>query len=479
MSSTVFYPPSPKDALRALYLGKSIREVPTPAAIINVAAVRRNCERMLSACESLGLEWRAHVKTHKTEELTRLQVGDDLKGPVKLIVSTLAEAEFLLPLLSEYKAQGRLVNVMYGIPLNPGAVPRLAAIARDLGQCSISVLLDDPAQVAPAKQIHHLSGTAIEVYIKIEMGAKRAGVRENSDRFVKIVDAILEAQSAKSIVLGGLYSHAGHSYAGDSRAAAIKMLDEEYTAMLLGADTVRARAGLKGILDVGSLVLSAGASPTALSIQNLLSSPGDDSLQEFPDLKRNSEALSKLFDSMKDQGYRIEIHAGVYPTLDLQQISIHSLSFSTQSWTDIALTLIAEVHGIYPGRGTNGTDEALIGAGVFALGREPFKAYEGMAMLTPWGRPGVEMPTCSVEEHQGWVVGRFSQEHGIVTWASGKSTQGEGSKPDVLEAGQKIRLWPNHACITSGHFGWYFVVDESREGKEDEIVDIWVRAWGW
>lgn len=65
MSSIEFYPTSPRDALAAQFIGKSIRDVPTPAAVINVAAIRRNCERMLQTCDKLGLDWRAHVKTHK------------------------------------------------------------------------------------------------------------------------------------------------------------------------------------------------------------------------------------------------------------------------------------------------------------------------------------------------------------------------------------------------------------------------------
>lgn len=59
------YPSSPKDALTSLYLGKSLSDLPTPSAILDVAAVRRNCGRMLAACRDLGLQWRAHVKTHK------------------------------------------------------------------------------------------------------------------------------------------------------------------------------------------------------------------------------------------------------------------------------------------------------------------------------------------------------------------------------------------------------------------------------
>lgn len=65
MAFDIFYPTASKEALSGLYLGKSIRDVPTPAAVINVAAARRNCERMLQACKSLQLGWRAHVKTHK------------------------------------------------------------------------------------------------------------------------------------------------------------------------------------------------------------------------------------------------------------------------------------------------------------------------------------------------------------------------------------------------------------------------------
>ena len=46
----------------------------------------------------------------QTTELTRLQVGGGL-GPVNIIVSTLIEAENVVPLLLEYKAAGRAVNV--------------------------------------------------------------------------------------------------------------------------------------------------------------------------------------------------------------------------------------------------------------------------------------------------------------------------------------------------------------------------------
>lgn len=72
-----FYPPSPKDALVAAYVGKNIRDVPTPAAVLDVSVVRQNSERMLGACKSLELGWRAHVKTHKVCTLSRRNIKAD------------------------------------------------------------------------------------------------------------------------------------------------------------------------------------------------------------------------------------------------------------------------------------------------------------------------------------------------------------------------------------------------------------------
>ncbi|KAJ9157570.1 D-serine dehydratase [Pleurostoma richardsiae] len=473
MSSGTFFPVSPSETLKALYVGKSIRDVETPAAIMDVSAAKRNCDRMLDACKSLGLDWRAHIKTHKTVELTKLQVGDDATRPARIVISTLAEGEFVLPLLKEYRSQGRAVNVLYGLPIAPGSIPRLAALGKELGPGSISVLLDDPAQLPGLEKFRVLSGGIVpHALIKIDMGGRRAGVVANSDQFTALVDSALAAHVAGILILSGLYSHAGHSYAGDSRVAAMKMMGAELSAMLEGADAILGRAKTA----LPPLLLSAGASPTALSVQNVLSSSSEGGGPAEPELVAEANALSGLFATIRQRSHVVEIHAGVYPTMDLQQLSANSLEKSLLSWRDIAFTVLAEVHSVYPGRGDAGRPEVLIGAGGLALGREFCKAYPGMAMLTPWGREGVTLPAGDVEDFVGWIVGRFSQEHGILTWLDRK---GSAEQPDAFEVGQKVRLWPNHSCITGSHFGWYFVVDESREGKEDEIVDIWVRTRGW
>ncbi len=50
------------------FVGKRLQDVPTPAAVVDRAVVRRNCDSMLRACEALQLDFRPHVKTHKVKD---------------------------------------------------------------------------------------------------------------------------------------------------------------------------------------------------------------------------------------------------------------------------------------------------------------------------------------------------------------------------------------------------------------------------
>jgi hypothetical protein len=65
MDAASFYPLPTKEALVKEFVGRSIKDVPAPAVILDVSKAKNNCARMLEACDKLGFAWRAHIKTHK------------------------------------------------------------------------------------------------------------------------------------------------------------------------------------------------------------------------------------------------------------------------------------------------------------------------------------------------------------------------------------------------------------------------------
>lgn len=64
-SAPHLYPAPSQATLASHFVGKQIKDVQAPAAIIDAAIVRRNCDALSNAINRLGVGFRAHVKTHK------------------------------------------------------------------------------------------------------------------------------------------------------------------------------------------------------------------------------------------------------------------------------------------------------------------------------------------------------------------------------------------------------------------------------
>ncbi|ELR02298.1 hypothetical protein GMDG_05367 [Pseudogymnoascus destructans 20631-21] len=402
------------------FVRTNLNGAPVPSAILDLSKVKRNCTRMLESIDALGFGWRAHIKTHKN----------------------------ILPLLLTYPPTSR--SLLYGLLPAPSYAPRLASLSTSLGPYGLHILLDHPSQVGVLRSIYELSGTAVGVSIKIEMGYQRSGILASSDLFKELVAALLPLTEEGKCKIVGFYSHAGHSYAGSDPATAISLLNDELRALLDAAKELRELA------PSSTLTFSVGATPTTTAVYNLLHPSSTPSTAEATALA----SLQSTIDLVKTADAQIELHAGVYPVLDMQQLATSALPPSLLSTSCIALTILAEVASIYP---TRNTGEALITAGSIALGREKCKSYDGWGVVSPWGAVGGE----------GWVVGSVSQEHGVLKWT------GEEGRGNGLEVGGRVRVWPNHACIAGTGFDWYLVVDSEGEREGDVVVDVWMRWRGW
>ena len=54
-----------KDVLEQTFIGRQLKDIVTPAVVLDKAIVETNCLQMLQACQALEVGFRPHVKTHK------------------------------------------------------------------------------------------------------------------------------------------------------------------------------------------------------------------------------------------------------------------------------------------------------------------------------------------------------------------------------------------------------------------------------
>ena len=274
-----------------------------------------------------------------------------------------------------------------------------------------------------------ITGDPLHVFIKIDMGYHRAGLSSGSKAFQDLVSKTFAREDSGAIQLIGFYCHAGHSYGGDSETVSLRLLITEIESLEQAA---KQALSLRRRYSTLKPILSVGATPTATSLQALIHRTGELSTET----KALTRALRALISRVKEK-YTLEIHAGVYPFLDMQQLATRissSPASRSLSTSDIAITILTEVCSLYPHREP---PEALIAAGSLALGREPCKSYPGWGVVSDWGLSSPSNETFH-QGRSGWQVGRISQEHGILT-ADPDAFGEDGGTPMELRVGQKVR----------------------------------------
>ncbi|KAJ5180284.1 hypothetical protein N7492_003494 [Penicillium capsulatum] len=441
--------------LRKHYVGKDVADVPKPAVVLDAAIIRRHCKTMLQTVKTLDVAFRAHVKSHKTTEIAELQVADKTID-ANFIASTPLEIETLTPLLKKLKAEDRRVNVLYGIPLVPSQVGRLAKIAREVGEGSITVMIDHPDQVEYLQGFFAITNFPAPVFVKVDTGYHRAGLPPAALNKQGLLEKLADAERQGYAKLLGVYSHSSLSYAGTSPEDAMAHLTQE----IVGCKEAL-ECHLQLLPSKKELIISVGATPQALASQNLL---GDNASR--PETLALKELLQKP--SAQDRGakVKVEIHAGVYTLLDMQQMSTKARFHTGSAEEEVAISVLAEVCSVY-NDGERANPETLLAAGTLALGREPCPNYSGWGVVSHWGR-GESVSSSRL------IVERISQEHSIVAF---EDCAVNPSKIP-LRVGQVVKLYPNHACVTASFYGFYFVVDSDQDPEAAKIVDVWVRNRG-
>ncbi len=138
-------------------------ELSTPVLTIDLDTLERNLERMASSCRKQGVGLRPHTKTHKTPEVSRLQLE---RGALGLTVAKVGEAEVM--------AEAGLDDILIAFPvMGVQTLRRLAGLARAR---RIIVSLDSLAAAQELSKAASEQGSTVGVLVEFDVGVRRCGV---------------------------------------------------------------------------------------------------------------------------------------------------------------------------------------------------------------------------------------------------------------------------------------------------------------
>lgn len=420
--------PVDKDALVKEFVGKPLDVLRTPAFVVDRTAFKENCAKMHQNASDWGASFRAHLKTHKTVEGTRLQLDSGTVKTYAVIVSTMMEAWGVIH--GGLVEDGTVKDLLYGLPVGPNKLHDLSVLHEEMVKYggTVRIMVDNLEQVRLLEEYEgqRRQPKRWSAFIKMDGGQKRAGTSPEPESFKPFMRAIF-ASTAVSVF--GFYSHAGDSYGSASLEQAVSCLTGEVRLVndaASMAQEVLAESQNKGAPSQ-PFVLSVGSTPTA----------------------HGATARAKIRSQLCGV---LELHAGNYPMLDLQQLHTTLID-----WPRISQRVLATVISYYPGRRKDGLDEALCDAGAIAMSKDTG-----------------QIPGFGEVVGKSWRLGRISQEHGVLEQLSA-DTSPESKADPMLKIGDRIEIIGQHACLIAAGHSWYYVVEEGSE----RVVDVWVPWKGW
>ena len=252
-------------------------------------------------------------------------------------------------------------------------------------------------------------GAALKVLIEIDCGEHRTGIAPDHPALLEIA-AVFAARGKARLV--GVLTHSGQSYLCRSVDQIRQVAMDERTAILLAATRLR---------DAGHDcdIVSVGSTPTAV--------------------------FADSFDGIT------EVRPGVYVFYDIFQAGLGVCAIE-----DVAVSVLASVISHQPDHG-----RILVDAGGLALSKDRSTAALEKDLgygLVCDARTGVPIDDLT--------VGGVYQEHGQISLPDGDGFS-------RFPPGSRVRILPNHSCMTTAAYDRYHVVDG------DRVIAEWRRCNGW
>jgi D-serine deaminase-like pyridoxal phosphate-dependent protein len=285
----------------------------------------------------------------------------------------------------------------------PVPVTRLDEVVELARRVTLRVTVDSVEATDAVIAAARRAGLRLHVWLEVDSGYHRSGVDPTSDAAVALARRIADSPHLR---FDGILTHAGHSYAAmtDADRRAVARTEREVTVAF--AERLRAA----GIAVAG---VSVGSTPTITATDSLAgvteARPGNYIFHDF-----------------------MQVAAGVCRP------------------EDVAVSVLATVISRRPG-----LPHVIVDAGALAMSKDPGPAdaarRRGLGPVMAGLAGSVVEPALTLTH--------ASQEHGFV----------EGPAADLarLPVGTRLRIMPNHSCLTAAMFDAYEVV------RGETILDRW------
>ncbi|MDF1540044.1 MAG: alanine racemase [Candidatus Thorarchaeota archaeon] len=270
---------------------------------------------------------------------------------------------------------------------------------------TLNVMVDNSHLLQILSNKAQESQKEINVLVKVDCGYHRTGIDPSDQSSVNLVETISDT---KWLNFKGILTHAGHSYSATSIAEIESVTLQEQEEMIQFAEKLREKdAGLY------PEVISIGSTPT-LTVD-----------KDIP------AAIT-------------EIRPGSYVYFDYTQVKLGSCGIA-----DCSFSLLASIV-------SKQNNRLVIDAGATALSKDV-----GPTHIEPdcgFGKFYADYKSARLDSAS--AITGLSQEHGKVAF-------GQDSFLTEVKLDEKLRILPNHSCLTNNLFNKVYVVEDER------VVDIW------
>ena len=186
--------------------GMHLRDVDTPALLLDLDAFERNLQRMSRFARANGVALRPHAKSHKSDIIALRQVA---LGAVGVCCQKVSEAEALIA--------GGVQDVLVSNQIvGAQKIERLLELTR---LAHVAVCVDDAENVGALSAASRQHGATLDVLVEIEVGGNRCGVAPGAAA-LRLARAIDDAPGLRFAGLQAYNGAAQHVHDARGRAEA-------------------------------------------------------------------------------------------------------------------------------------------------------------------------------------------------------------------------------------------------------------------